>query len=128
MRERPFVVTLKLCLYLGRVLGMSRRRRHSPQTRSILHALHARAEHWQHGYDLACTTGLKSGTLYPILKRLADEGVLDAEWEHDPPEGRPRRHLYRLSTAGAALAAEAPVSQQQVSGWAALRLASEGGR
>lgn len=26
-------------------------------------------------------------------------------WEPDPPEGRPRRHLYRLTAAGAALAA-----------------------
>jgi DNA-binding PadR family transcriptional regulator len=45
-------------------------------------------------------TGLKSGSLYPILARLADRGVLDATWEQDAPLGRPPRHCYRLSAAG----------------------------
>jgi hypothetical protein len=27
-------------------------------------------------------------------------------WEQDPPEGRPRRHLYRLTASGAAHAAQ----------------------
>jgi hypothetical protein len=27
-------------------------------------------------------------------------------WEQDPPEGRPRRHLYRLTASGVAHAAQ----------------------
>ncbi len=35
---------------------------------------------WRHGYDLARETGLKSGTLYPILVRLADRESVQACW------------------------------------------------
>jgi DNA-binding PadR family transcriptional regulator len=51
---------------------------------------------WRHGYDLLKELDLKAGTLYPILMRLCDRGVLEAAWEEDPPPGRPPRHLYRL--------------------------------
>ncbi len=49
--------------------------------------------------DLATEVHLKSGSLYPILVRLADRGLLEATWEPGP-EGRPPRHLYRLTGAG----------------------------
>jgi DNA-binding PadR family transcriptional regulator len=48
--------------------------------------------------------GLKAGSLYPILIRLSDRGLLEASWESDPPIGRPPRHLYRLTGAGLLLA------------------------
>jgi PadR family transcriptional regulator PadR len=76
----------------------------SPQTRQVLAALLQRPDRWRHGYDISQQTGLASGTLYPILGRLADRGLLATCWEEDPPEGRPRRHLYRLTADGAALA------------------------
>lgn len=63
---------------------------------------------WSYGYDLARATGLKSGTLYPILARLASRGLLESVWEQAPPEGRPRRHLYRLTAVGAQMAATLP--------------------
>lgn len=72
----------------------------SPQTRGVLQALTQDAARWQHGYDLLRATGLKSGSLYPILMRLAARGWLEASWEKDAPLGRPRRHLYRLTAAG----------------------------
>jgi PadR family transcriptional regulator len=52
-----------------------------------------------YGLDLSRVTGLKSGTLYPILARLEKAGWLDSEWEVlDPREaGRPARRLYRLN-------------------------------
>ena len=78
----------------------------SPQTHAVLSALQHHADRWRHGYDICRETGLASGTLYPILGRLADRGLLESRWEEDPPEGRPRRHLYRLTAAGAARAAE----------------------
>jgi PadR family transcriptional regulator PadR len=76
----------------------------SAQTRAVLAALAAQPSEWRHGYDLARETGLKSGTLYPILIRLADRNTVEACWEADQPAGRPRRHLYRLTSQGLAAA------------------------
>ena len=86
--------------------------RFSAQTSLVLVALGSAALDWRHGYDLAKETGLKSGTLYPILIRLADRGLLEACWEDEQPTGRPRRHLYRLSAngLGAAQAARAELA------------------
>jgi PadR family transcriptional regulator, regulatory protein PadR len=74
----------------------------SAQTLSVLAALCDQPSRWQHGYALAKQTGLKSGTLYPILIRLADRGMVEACWQDEPEPGRPRRHLYRLTAAGLA--------------------------
>jgi PadR family transcriptional regulator, regulatory protein PadR len=71
-------------------------RRPSPQTEAVIAALAQDAATWRHGYDLLKELGLKAGTLYPILMRLCDRGVLEATWEESPPPGRPPRHLYRL--------------------------------
>jgi len=76
-----------------------RRRAHSPQTVRVLRALAADAASWQYGYQLGEWVGLGSGSLYPILMRLAEHGLLEARWESGPP-GRPPRHLYRLTSAG----------------------------
>ncbi len=76
----------------------------SAQTLLVLSALCGAPADWRHGYDLARETGLKSGTLYPILVRLADRGLMEARWEEGRPAGRPPRHLYRLSGDGLARA------------------------
>jgi PadR family transcriptional regulator, regulatory protein PadR len=76
-------------------------RRPSPQTVAILDALAEKASDWSHGYDLCRLLGLKAGTVYPILIRLADRGYLETAWEQEVPQGRPPRHLYRLSATGA---------------------------
>lgn len=91
-------------LYLGRVWGVRRQTTFSIQTLAVLAALADRPAAWRHGYDLARETGLKSGTLYPILVRLADRRVVEACWEEGQPAGRPRRHLYRLTSEGLAIA------------------------
>jgi DNA-binding PadR family transcriptional regulator len=71
---------------------------------SVIAALCSTPSGWRHGYDIAKQTGLKSGTLYPILIRLAERGMLEACWEAGQPAGRPRRHLYRLTAEGLAAA------------------------
>jgi DNA-binding PadR family transcriptional regulator len=71
----------------------------------VLAVMTADPARWYHGYELLGATGLKSGSLYPILIRLSDGGWLDTAWEHDAPPGRPRRHLYRLSGEGRRLVA-----------------------
>src|SRR5215475_3706664 len=85
----------------------------SPQTRAVFAALHDHPARWRYGYDISRETGLASGTLYPILGRLADRGLMETRWEDDPPEGRPRRHLYRLTPSGVARLAELR-SQQEI--------------
>lgn len=82
---------------------MERRRRISPQTSAVLFALAEQGSGWSHGYDLCGRLGLKAGTLYPILMRLADRHQVEAEWEPVATKGRPPRHLYRLSPSGADL-------------------------
>ncbi|MFC0032704.1 PadR family transcriptional regulator [Micromonospora chaiyaphumensis] len=83
---------------------MARARRPSPQTAAVLTALAEAGADWSHGYDLCRALGLKAGTVYPILIRLTERGQVETSWEVDPPRGRPARHLYRLTTAGAELA------------------------
>jgi len=78
----------------------------SPHTRAVFTLLADDPHEWWYGYDISRRTGLRSGTLYPILARLAERGYLDTRWETDPPDGRPRRHLYRLTGTGSARAAE----------------------
>src|ERR1700689_752603 len=99
-------------------------RRFSTQTLSLLAALEANPTAWRHGYELAKETGLRSGTLYPVLIRLADRGLVEACWEDEQPAGRPRRHLYRLTPDGFAAARAAlreARSQRARAGIAAVR-------
>ena len=35
----------------------------------------------QYGYDLMKAAKLPSGTLYPMLARLQQDGLMDSEWE-----------------------------------------------
>jgi PadR family transcriptional regulator len=78
---------------------VQRNRPPSPQTVNVLRALAADPARWRYGYDLGTEVNLKSGSLYPILVRLADRGLLETSWE--PGVGsRPPRHLYRLTGAG----------------------------
>ncbi len=86
---------------------MARNRRPSPQTAALVLALAAEPEVWRYGYELVTELRIKSGSLYPILMRLADRGLLDAAWETGDAAreagarpGRPPRHLYRLTSAG----------------------------
>jgi PadR family transcriptional regulator, regulatory protein PadR len=77
-------------------------RKPSRQAIDVMGALGRRGDAWSHGYDLARETDLKSGSLYPILARLSDQGLLEARWEQEVGLGRPPRHLYRLTATGRA--------------------------
>ena len=78
---------------------MQRNRPPSAQAIKVLRALAADPAQWRYGYDLATEVHLKSGSLYPILVRLADRGLLETSWEPGLAS-RPPRHLYRLTLAG----------------------------
>lgn len=83
---------------------MVRKRQPSKQMRLLLATLAETGGEWRHGYDLMKATGLLSGTLYPLLMRMTEQGLVEAEWREPAQPGRPARHAYRLTSAGAALA------------------------
>ena len=63
-----------------------------------------------HGFDVIYATGLPSGTVYPILRRLDAEGYVRSRWEKDGEarkEQRPPRRYYELTAGGRVLADEA---------------------
>lgn len=78
-----------------------------------------------HGYDIArhlaaaedSSSIMSQPTLYRALRRLEERGALSSEWEALDEaatrgrEGRPRRY-YRLTSAGAELAAKELLSHQ----------------
>jgi DNA-binding PadR family transcriptional regulator len=66
----------------------------------------APGEMW--GYRIGqLANGVGSGTLYPILKRLEDEGLVSGRWEGELDEGGRRRRYYRLTGEGVIAAREA---------------------
>jgi PadR family transcriptional regulator PadR len=71
----------------------------SPQTLLVIDAFLDQAQEWKYGYDLSRVTGLKSGTLYPILMRMAERKLLETQWETGEP-GKPPRHMYRFTPEG----------------------------
>lgn len=81
---------------------MARVRRPSPQALSLFRVLVSRPQDWRYGYDLTKEIGISSGSLYPLLIRLADEGLLESEWTPPAWPGRPQRHAYRLTPLGMA--------------------------
>jgi len=64
------------------------------------------SEHY--GLELSKDADLASGTIYPILRRLEQQGWVVSRWEEIDPvaEGRPRKRLYQLTGAGAREARE----------------------
>lgn len=62
----------------------------------------------RYGYALLerlaeCGLEIEQGTLYPLLRRLDEQGLLESEWKVDGP--RPRKY-YRLSDEGRRVLAE----------------------
>jgi DNA-binding PadR family transcriptional regulator len=76
----------------------------SARARAVLAFLSEAGREWRHGYDLVRATGVKSGTVYPLLIRLESQGYLEAQWQSPAAPGRPPRHAYRLTAEGARFA------------------------
>ena len=75
-------------------------------TRTLLAFLEA-PRTWRYGYDLMKAAALSSGTLYPLLARLAEDEWLESRWEESEHPGKPPRQLYRLTATGRMRAREA---------------------
>lgn len=70
--------------------------RRSPQVTAVLEAL---ADGCTYGLEVMRRTGLKSGTVYPILRRMETAGWISGKREECAPEpGRPARRLYKLTS------------------------------
>jgi PadR family transcriptional regulator, regulatory protein PadR len=72
--------------------------------------LQALTRGFHHGFDIMDATGLPSGTVYPILRRLDREGLLTSTWEQQAAaqrEVRPPRRYYEITGTGEAMLAEA---------------------
>jgi PadR family transcriptional regulator, regulatory protein PadR len=56
----------------------------------------------RYGYDLMKASGLPSGTLYPLLSRLQEQGLVSSAWAPADAggSGRPPRRYYRLTEEG----------------------------
>jgi DNA-binding PadR family transcriptional regulator len=103
---------------------MQRNRPPSPQTINVLRALADDPAQWRYGYDLATQVHLKSGSLYPILVRLADRGLLETSWEAGQGS-RPPRHLYRLTSTGREFVAALPAVRAHTNAALARKRLSE---
>jgi PadR family transcriptional regulator PadR len=75
-----------------------------------------------YGFALAEATGLASGTVYPMLRRLEEEGLVKSWWGHvDTGSQRRRRRYYQLTGEGRRVAYQATAPQRS-----ALRLLAPG--
>jgi PadR family transcriptional regulator PadR len=88
------------------IIPMARKPNNSVQTRKLVSAMLRQPRAWQYGYELSKQTGLKSGTLYPLLIRLSDQGLLESKWQEPERPGKPPRHAYKLTSTGLAFARE----------------------
>ena len=76
--------------------------RHEMRRGAIVLAVLARLETEHYGYSLrkvlaADGVAIDEGTLYPLMRRLESQGLLDSEWRE---EDRRRKRFYRLSDRG----------------------------
>lgn len=97
----------------------------SPQTFRVLERFVENPTVWRYGYELSRETGLKSGTLYPILMRLAKYSVLETKWVMTE-EGVPPRHTYRLTSKGLELV-RATLTRARSGRWIRRTVPAEGG-
>lgn len=52
------------------------------------------------GLRIVKATGLKAGSVYPILSRLENGNWITGEWESEDERSGPRRRLYRFTEEG----------------------------
>ena len=52
------------------------------------------------GLRLCEQTGYGTGTIYPALDRLMKAGWISDHWEDPPPEDRPPRRFYEMTSTG----------------------------
>jgi DNA-binding PadR family transcriptional regulator len=64
----------------------------------------------QYGFDIIDATHLRSGTVYPLLRRLEEAGLVRSKWENVAiarSSNRPPRKYYELTKVAGELVADA---------------------
>jgi PadR family transcriptional regulator PadR len=82
--------------------GHSAAQKPSRVTLVILRAM-AAGPVYLYGFRLIERTGLPSGTVYPALRRLERDGLMQSHWEQQSiadAEQRPPRKYYKLTPSG----------------------------
>jgi PadR family transcriptional regulator PadR len=77
--------------------------RRTDQARRVATAILEQPTADHYGYDLCGRAGVRSGVLYPILRRMLREGWLadvSEEWAGYEPSGSIPRRYYRLTPLG----------------------------
>ena len=72
-------------------------------TFATLSVLKAIANGYRYGFDIMDATGLPSGTVYPILGRLDENGLARSRWEDQQiahGRKRPPRRYYEVTAPG----------------------------
>lgn len=72
--------------------------------------LQALTQGFAYGFEIMRAAHLPSGTVYPLLRRLEADGMLESSWEDAEDahaEGRPPRRYYRATQVGRAALVEA---------------------
>ena len=72
--------------------------------------LMAVSRNYRYGFDISDATGLPSGTVYPVLRRLEEAGLLRSRWEaveSARAEQRPPRRYYTVTASGGQAVREA---------------------
>ena len=71
--------------------------------------LHAIADGRRFGFEIIDVTGLRSGTVYPVLEKLEGAGLVTSTWEDAERarrDKRPPRRYFDLTNAGVAALTE----------------------
>jgi len=99
-------------------------RKRSHETKLVFQVLLEAPSDEVYGLQVTRASGLSPGSVYAILRRLRDEGLLDGRWEEvDASEqGRPPRYYYWLTAEGRRVARRETAAQRRalkalVPGW-----------
>lgn len=68
-----------------------------PPARQRIHASLSNTM-WRSGLDISREAGVWTGTFYPLIFEMEQQGVVESKWEDgqpDPRRGGHRRRLYR---------------------------------
>jgi PadR family transcriptional regulator, regulatory protein PadR len=90
----------QVAFYIGYTRGMLAAPMLSHTAAMILQAIHSG---YLYGYNLMGTTGLPSGTVYPALRRLEQDGLIHSHRERQSIADagqRPPRKYYKLTQSG----------------------------
>jgi PadR family transcriptional regulator, regulatory protein PadR len=97
-------------------------RKASLATRLVFQAFLDSPSDETYGFELAEATDLASGSIYPILRRLEEEGLIRSRWaEVQGRDQRRRRRYYALTGEGRRVAQRETAEKRE-----ALRLLSPG--